>query len=85
MALAGSDALTTLYPWVLLLKKPVFRLGSDLGEILSQMLMYIQFPMYGLLMVVSLRSKSVLFSLGVSVAFHCLGILAVLLIAGQAS
>jgi hypothetical protein len=85
MALAGSEALTSLYPWVLLLKKPAFRLGSDLGETLSQILMYIQFPAYGLVMAFSLRSKSVLFSLCVTVAFHCLGVMAVLLIAGQAS
>ncbi|MBV8115751.1 MAG: hypothetical protein JO300_13495 [Silvibacterium sp.] len=83
MALAGSDALTSLYPWPLLLKKTAFRLGGHAGEILSQTLMYIQFPMYGLLTSVILRSRSKWFALGVTAAVHSLACLAVLLSSGS--
>ena len=58
MALAGPSALMTLYPWVLLLKSPAIGLAPVLGDNLSQLLMYIQFPLYGVLMVLILRSKS---------------------------
>jgi hypothetical protein len=84
MALAGSDALGTLYPWIPLLKKPALRLGSStMSENLSQVLMYIQFPIYGLLMAVILRSKSVWFALGVPTIVHSLAVLAVFLIAAS--
>lgn len=83
MALAGSDALGTLYPWILLLKKPAFRFGGHVAENLSQVLMYIQFPVYGLLMAVVLRSKSVWFALGVPVVVHSLAVFAVLLISAS--
>ena len=84
MALAGPRALTTLYPWVLLLKNPVLRLGG-MDANLSQWLMYIQFPLYGLLIGFIMRSKSLWFALGVAAAVHSLAILAVFLSSGGAS
>jgi hypothetical protein len=84
MALAGPRALTMLYPWVLLLKNPVLRLGGTNAN-LSQWLMYIQFPLYGLLMGLIMRSKSLWFGLGVAAAVHSLAILAVFLASGGAS
>jgi hypothetical protein len=81
MALAGPGALTTLYPWVLLLKNPVLGLGDNL----SQSLMYVQFPLYGLLMAFVLRSKSLWIALGAAASVHFLAILAVFLISGRAS
>jgi hypothetical protein len=84
IALAGSEALGTLYPWILLLKKPALRLGSSaMSENLSQMLMYIQFPIYGLLTAVILRSKSVWLALGAPTIVHSLAVLAVFLIAAS--
>lgn len=58
-----------LYPWVLLLKIPAIGLGT-LGESLSQLLMYIQFPLYGVLMALILRYKSLWMALGITVAIH---------------
>jgi hypothetical protein len=70
MALAGPRALMTLYPWVLLLKIPAIGLGTLLGENLSQLLMYIQFPLYGVLMALILRYKSLWTALGITAAIH---------------
>lgn len=58
MALAGPSALMTLYPYVLLVKSPALGLANGFGENLSQLLMYIQFPLYGALMALLIRSKS---------------------------
>jgi hypothetical protein len=70
MALAGPRALMTLYPWVLLLKIPAIGLGTLLGENLSQLLMYIQFPLYGLLIALILRYKPLWIALGITAAIH---------------
>ena len=85
MALAGPAALMALYPWVVLLKSPALGLASHLGEDLSQLLMYIQYPVYGLLMSLKLRSRSVWIALGLAVALHVVGILGVLITTARIS
>ena len=85
MALAGPRALMTLYPWVLLLKSPAFGLANGFGDNLSQLLMYIQFPMYGGLMALILRSKPMLIALVATAATHSIAVLAVFLISTHAS
>ena len=80
MALAGPSALMTLYPWVLLLKSPAIGLGTALGGNLSQLLIYIQFPLYGILMVLALRSKPVWIALAIVAAAHLGAIAAVFLL-----
>jgi hypothetical protein len=80
MALAGPGALMTLYPWVLLLKSPAIGLAPLLGDNLSQLLMYIQFPLYGALMVLILRSKSLWTALAIAAAAHFAAIVGVFLI-----
>jgi hypothetical protein len=79
MALAGPGALMTLYPWVLLLKSPAIGLAPLLGDNLSQLLMYIQFPLYGALMALILRSKPWWTALLVTAAVHFGAIVAVFL------
>ncbi len=80
MALAGPSALMTLYPWVLLLKSPAIGLAPLLGDNLSQLLMYIQFPLYGMLMALILRSKSWWSALLIAGAVHFGAIVAVFLL-----
>ncbi len=70
MALAGPSALMTLYPYVLLVKSPAPGLANGLGENLSQLLMYIQFPLYGVLMALILRSKSLWIALASVATAH---------------
>ena len=79
MALAGPSALMTLYPWVLLLKSPALGLANGLGDNLSQLLMYIQFPLYGALMALILRSKSLWIALASASAAHFAAVLLVFL------
>lgn len=57
MALAGPDALRTLYPWVQLVQSHILAFPADIANTLSQAMMYLQFPLYGLLMALILRAK----------------------------
>ena len=81
MALAGPSALMTLYPWVLLVKNPALGLANGFGENLSQLLMYIQFPLYGALMALILRSKSLWTALASAATAHFAAVSIVFLIA----
>jgi len=58
MALAGPDALRVLYPWVQLVQSHIFTV--EIASTLSQAMMYLQFPFYGLLMALILREKGLL-------------------------
>ncbi len=58
MALAGPDALRMLYPWVQLVQSHVFTV--EIAGTLSQAMMYLQFPLFGLLMALVLRAKGLL-------------------------
>lgn len=58
MALAGPDALRMLYPWVQLVQSHIFTV--EIAGTLSQAMMYLQFPLYGLLMALVLRTKGLL-------------------------
>lgn len=79
MALAGPNALMTLYPWVLLLKSPTLGLANGFGENLSQLLMYIQFPLYGLLMSLVLRARNFWMALASVATAHCAAVFIVFL------
>jgi lipoprotein signal peptidase len=79
MALAGPSALMTLYPYVLLVKSPALGLANGLGENLSQLLMYIQFPLYGVLMALLIRSKSLWIALSATATAHFAAVLIVFL------
>jgi hypothetical protein len=81
LALEGPSALRLLYPYVLLIKDPAFGLSSDMGNALSQGMMYAQFPIYGLVMALTLRSRSVASALGTVVVVHGLGVFVLFLMA----
>lgn len=81
MAIAGPGALRMLYPWVLLLKEPAFGLSSELGNNLSQFMMYLQFPLYGLAMTLTLRSKSLWSAIATAGVMHFAAVLVLFLIA----
>jgi len=81
LALEGPDALRVLYPYVLLLKEPALGLSNELADGLSQGMMYAQFPLYGLLMSLTLRSRGIGTALGSAVVVHLLGIFTPFLLA----
>lgn len=74
LALSGTSALTFLYPYVQLVKNPVLRIPGSLANPAAQWLMFLQFPLYGLLMVVVLRSRGFWVALNAVVAVHAIGI-----------
>ena len=77
MALAGPRALTSLYPWTVLLENPFWGLHSRRVDEAAQLLMYIQFPVYGLLTSIKLRTRPFSIAFGLALALHIVGILAV--------
>ena len=80
MAIAGPGALMMLYPYVLLLKEPALGLSSELGNNLSQLMMYLQFPLYGLAMALTLRSKSLWTAIATSAVMHFAAVVILFLI-----
>lgn len=70
MALAGPDALRTLYPYVQLAQSHVLGFSGEIAGTLSQALMYLQFPLYGLLMSLLLRAKGFLTALITTIIVH---------------
>jgi len=60
MALAGPDALRVLYPWVQLVQSYILGFPTEIEGTISQAMMYLQFPLYGLLMALVLRAKGLL-------------------------
>jgi hypothetical protein len=75
MAIAGPGALMMLYPYVLLLKEPALGLSSELGNDLSQLMMYLQFPLYGLAIAFTLRSKSLWTAIATAAVVHFAAVL----------
>jgi len=47
MALTGPDGLRLLYPWVLLPKLRFLGQSESVGNLISQVMIYLQFPLYG--------------------------------------
>ena len=80
MALAGPDALRMLYPWVQLVQSHLLGFPTDVANTLSQGMMYLQFPLYGLLMSLILRAQSFRAALitGLIVHFGAVGIVVAL-------
>lgn len=68
LALSGPVALTALFPWAELVKAPMTSVGADMANTFEQWLMYLQFPVYGLMIATISRTRSFFLGL-VSVAF----------------
>jgi hypothetical protein len=61
-----------LYPFVSLLKLHALGLPEELGDNLSQLMMYLQFPLYGLFMSWGLRRSGIVTALLQTAALHLL-------------
>lgn len=72
LAMEGPGALQMLYPYVALLKLHALGLPEDLGSTLSQWMMWLQFPLYGLFMSLALRGWGLARSLIATVVLHVL-------------
>lgn len=80
LALSGPDGLILLYPCVQILKNPLFGIDAALSDSIAQWMMYLQFPLYGLLMV-WLGKRGLGASVGAVALLHAIGIGAAILLA----
>jgi hypothetical protein len=74
LALSGTGGLTLLYPFVEIVQNPALRISGDVADPLAQWIMYLQFPIYGLLMAGVWRSKGFWLGLNVVIVIHAAGI-----------
>lgn len=74
LALSGTGGLLLLYPFVQIVQNPVLQVPAGLADSAAQWFMYLQFPVYGLLMTRIIRSKGFWIALNVVVALHGAGI-----------
>jgi len=81
MALSGPESLTLLYPWVDMVKSTVFQMPADFSTSIADWVMYLQFPVYGLLMSRLLRNRGFWVALGVVALLHVVGIGVAILLA----
>lgn len=72
LALAGHGewSMRILFPYALLLRRPELGLSEELGNNLSQLMMYAQFPMEGLLMKLTMRNAPIFKSLMQVTSIH---------------
>ncbi len=80
LTLEGTRSLGLLYPYVLLFRSDALGLSGELGTNLSQLLIYLQFPIYGLLMALTLRTKSVVAGFGSAALMHVSAVFVLFLI-----
>jgi hypothetical protein len=74
LALSGPDGLAMLYPFAAIVNSSMLKVPADLADLVSQWLMYLQFPLYGLLLGRLARSWSWFSAAGVVVLLHLIGV-----------
>lgn len=74
LALSGTGGPMLLYPFVQIVQNSTLRFPGELAAPLAQWIMYLQFPVYGLLMALILRSKGFWIALNVVVFLHAAGV-----------
>ena len=76
LPLMGADGLLKLrllYPYALLLQQPQLGLSEQTGDSLSQIMLYAQFPLYGLYTSLAMKWKPLWTALTQVAAIHLLG------------
>jgi hypothetical protein len=81
LALEGPKAFALLYPWVIALRSPALHFPADLVGSSSEWMLYLQFPLYGLLMTLTFRAGRYLRAFIIGLIAHFAGLVAVLLLA----
>lgn len=74
LALSGGGGLLLLFPFVQIVQNPALPIPAGFGAPVAQWIMYLQFPVYGLLMARIIRSKGFWIALNVIVLIHAAGI-----------
>jgi hypothetical protein len=81
VALEGPKAFALLYPWVVVLRCRALHFPADLVGRSSEWMLYLQFPLYGLLMTLSYRAHRILRAFVIGLVVHFAGIMAIVLLA----
>jgi hypothetical protein len=74
MALTGPDGLRLLYPWMLIPKLHLLGLSDSVSNGISQAMMYLQFPLYGLVAMLIHRSKGATTTILLLALLHLLAV-----------
>ncbi|MGB7190719.1 MAG: hypothetical protein WBD10_11315 [Acidobacteriaceae bacterium] len=74
LALSGTGGLMLLYPFVQIVQNPALQVPGAFADSLAQWIMYLQFPLYGLLMARIIKSKGLWIALNVVVFLHAAGV-----------
>ena len=81
LALAGPKPFALLYPWVEVVRSPALHLpGAWIGS-LSEWMMYLQFPLYGLVIALTWRAGRYLRAFIIGLILHFSGLVAVVVLA----
>jgi len=81
LALEGPKAFALLYPWVEVVRSPALHVSSDWMGTLSQWMIYLQFPLYGLLMTLTFRADKHQRAFIIGLVAHFAGLLSVVVLA----
>ncbi len=81
LALEGPKAFALLYPWVDVLRSRVLHSPADLVGHAWEYMMYLQFPLYGLLMTLTFRAGRHLRAIIIGLSVHFVGLLLVIVLA----
>jgi len=74
LALTGPSALRMLYPFALIPAEHAFGLRESVADAFSQAMMWLQFPLYGLLLVLLARWKRMGIATAIVAALHLAGV-----------
>jgi hypothetical protein len=81
VALEGPRAFALLYPWVVVLRAHALHFPADLVGRSSEWTMFLQFPLYGLIMTLTYRAGRHLRAIIIGLIVHFTGLLAIVLLA----
>jgi hypothetical protein len=84
LALEGPKAFALVYPWVEVVRSPALHVPSEWLDGLSQWIIYLQYPCYGVLMTLTFRSDKHLRAFIIGLTAHFTGLLAVVVLAYMA-
>lgn len=70
LALSGPTALAALFPWTQLVRGPLLSISAAAAGPVGQYLMYLQFPIYGLVMFWIMRKRAFGVALLIVLFFH---------------
>lgn len=81
LALEGPKAFALLYPWVEVVRSPALHVAPAWLGSLSQWIIYLQFPVYGLLMTLTFRAGRYLRAFIIGLIAHFSGLFLVVVLA----